>query len=103
MPPQETRIVPSLIVVKFAAPPLKTRIPPPLIVVKFATPPLKTCIPPTLMIVEFAVVPECKVADAYDNTKPLKLLETKVTCAPDATSTYPPFSLIANAVPPLET
>jgi hypothetical protein len=38
---------------------------------------------------------------ALDNVSPLIVFEAKVTFAPLATLTYPPFSLISVAVPPL--
>ena len=48
-------------------------------------------------------MPECSVADPLLNTNPLKLLAAKVASAPLSIPTYPPFSLIANAVPPEKT
>ena len=40
--------------------------------------------------------------EAPVNISPLIVFDAKVTFAPYATSTYPPFSLISVAVPPLE-
>ena len=55
------------------------------------------------MVTLFAVVPECRDAEVLDSVMFVNTLGVNVTFAPSSTLTYPPFSTISVAVPPLET
>ena len=59
-------------------------------------------LPQLFTTVSIATVPECTVAPLV-KVNPLSIFEQKVTFAPFSMLTYPPFSMISNAVPPLET